>query len=51
MKSIIYFMELNIRGAWVVYGINGIQQFYGYTKKQARQKYIENCKGKVFIND
>lgn len=51
MKSIIYFMELNKRGAWVVYGINGIQQFYGYTKKQARQKYIENCKGKVFIND
>lgn len=24
----IYFMERNVHGAWVVYGINGIQQFY-----------------------
>lgn len=51
MKGIIQFIERNIRGMLVMYGINGIQQFYGYTKAQAMTKYLENCKGKVFINE
>lgn len=37
---IIYFSRQNIHGAWVVYGINGVKQYYGYTKKQAEEKYI-----------
>ena len=41
-NSLVY--EKNIRGAWVVYGIEGIKQYYGYTKAQAKQKYIEGCK-------
>lgn len=51
MKGIIYFMKRNIHGAWVVYGVIGIKQFYGYTKTQAKQLYLENCKGKVFFNE
>lgn len=43
-QNTIFFMEKNIRGAWVVYGIGGIKQYYGYTKAQARKKYIEDCK-------
>ena len=43
-QNTIFFMEKNIRGAWVVYGIDGIKQYYGYTKAQARKKYIEDCK-------
>lgn len=36
----IYFMERNFRGAWVVYGCDGVKQYYGYTKEQARKKYL-----------
>lgn len=42
-------MERNIRGAWVVWGADGIKQYYGYTKAQARQKYLDECN--VFINE
>lgn len=37
-------MEKNIRGAWVIYGNLGVRQYYGYTKKESEQKYIEECK-------
>lgn len=47
-RVIVFFMEKNIRGAWVVYGIDGVKQYYGYTKAQARQMYIDECK--VFVN-
>ena len=43
-RGIVWFIEKNIRGAWVVCGIDGIKQYYGYTKTQAKQKYIEDCK-------
>ena len=49
MNNIIWFIEKNIRGAWVVYGVDGIKQYYGYTKSQARQKYIKDCKT-IYIN-
>lgn len=42
-KRIIYFMEKNIHGAWVVWGVDGIKQYYYCTKKEARQKYIDDC--------
>lgn len=51
MKGLIYFMERNIHGAWVVYGAIGIKQYYYYTKTEARQQYLQACKGKVFYND
>lgn len=40
----IYFVERNIRGAWVVYGTDGIKQYYYCTKKEAIQKYKANDK-------
>ena len=48
--NVIYFVEKNVRGAWVVWGVIGIRQYYCYTKKQAIEKYIEECKSKVFFN-
>lgn len=40
-KSPIHFMEKNIYGAWVVYGLMDIKQYYYYTKAQARQMYVD----------
>lgn len=46
-KVKIYFLEKNIHGAWVIYGSEGIKQYY-YTKKDAIRKYKEDCK--TFVN-
>lgn len=35
----IYLTERNVHGAWVVYGIIGVRQYYFYTKKQAERLY------------
>lgn len=35
----IFFIEKNIRGAWVVYGDIGVKKYCGYTKTQAKEKY------------
>ena len=43
MGSVVFFVERNHRGAWVVYGATGVKQYYGYTKKQAVQLYKESC--------
>lgn len=40
-KSPIHFIEKNIHGAWVVYGLMGVKQYYYYTKAQARQMYVD----------
>ena len=40
---LIYFTELNLRGAWVVYGRIGIMQYYGYTREQAKKAYKAKC--------
>ena len=50
-KGLIFFTEKNIHGAWVVCGVIGYRQYYGYTKKQAIELYKEECKGKVFYNE
>ena len=44
MSGIIHFVEKNIRGAWVVFGVDGIKQYYGYTKAEAIRRYKEDCK-------
>ena len=49
-KSPIYFMEKNIRGAWVVWGLMGIRQYYYYTKAQAKQMYIDEYNQTHFVN-
>lgn len=50
MKSIIYFTEKNIHGAIVIYGANGIKQYYYYTLKEAKRLYINEYKKAVFVN-
>ncbi len=42
--NVVFFSELNIRGAWVVYGACGVKQYYGYTKKQAERLYKDEYK-------
>ena len=49
-NSPVYFMEKNIRGAWVVYGVIGIKQYYYYTKAQARKMYLDECSKTYFVN-
>lgn len=44
VKNTIFFIERNIHGAWVVYGTEGVKQYYEYTKVEASKKYIEECK-------
>lgn len=39
----IYSVSKNIHGAWVIYGIAGIRQYYDYTKKEAIKMYKEYC--------
>ena len=50
IKSLVYFMEKNIRGAWVVWGVIGMRQYYYYTKAQARQMYLSECSRTYFVN-
>ena len=51
MDKCIYFVEKNIRGAWVVYGALNVRQYYGYTKEEAIKRYKEECKKKIFFNE
>lgn len=44
----IFFAELNIHGAWVIYGDLGVRQYYYMTKREAMQRYNEECARKVF---
>ena len=42
--SCIALVEMNYHGAWVIYGDIGIQQFYGYSKREAMARYRRQCK-------
>lgn len=44
----IWLVEKNIRGAWVIYGVIGIKQYYYYTKKDAICKYKQEIKESLF---
>jgi len=46
----IYFVERNIRGAWIIYGLAGVRQYYYYTKRQAIDLYKKECE-KIFVNE
>lgn len=49
-KNPIFFMEKNIRGAWVVYGELGVKQYYYYTKEEAKKMYLDECNRTIFVN-
>ena len=46
----VYFSEKNIHGAWVVYGIIGIRQYYYYTKREAERLYREQVDKELCFN-
>lgn len=48
--AIIYFSEKNVHGAWVVYGIAGVKQYYGYSRKEAERKYREEARNTFIVN-
>ena len=48
MNDLVWLVERNIRGAWVVYGACGIKQYYYCTKTETKRKYKE-C-ADVFYN-
>jgi hypothetical protein len=48
--KLIDFVEKNIHGVWVVWGIIGIRQYYYYTKKEAMQRYKEEAQKQVVFN-
>lgn len=48
-RDIIFFMEKNVRGAWVIYGQLGVRQYYGFTKSEARKRYIADSN--IFVNE
>lgn len=41
-RGIIFFVETNVHGAVVIYGAYGVKQYYGYTKTEAKKKYLES---------
>ena len=47
-KAKVYFIDKNVHGAFVVYGSEGVKQYYGYTKSQALEAYRQA--GKTFVN-
>lgn len=48
-SATIFFVERNIRGAWVIYGSEGVKQYYGYTKARALELY--RASGRSFVNE
>ena len=51
MTNPILFVERNIHGAWVIYGLCAVRQYYGYTKTQAMRLYRQEYKEKYFENE
>jgi hypothetical protein len=39
MEAKVYMVERNHRGGWVIYGTEGVKQYYGCTKKEAMDRY------------
>jgi len=50
MSKLIYLIEKNVHGAWVIYGEIGVKQYYFYTKKNAVSRYIDQCKQTIITN-
>ena len=41
----------NIHGAWTIVGLIGVRQYYYYTKREACQKYRQECKETIITNE
>ncbi len=44
----IWLVEINIRGAVVIYGTLGVRQYYYYTKEEAIELYNEEARKTFF---
>jgi hypothetical protein len=50
MKRKIDLIYLTFQGAWAIHGAIGYRQYMGYTKAEAKRRYIAECNEKIFIN-
>jgi hypothetical protein len=50
MRNPIFLTERNIHGAWVIYGVLGVKQYYYYTKAEAMRKYREEANRTELVN-
>ncbi len=48
--AMIHFVERNYHGAWVVWGVIGIRQYYDYTKKRAIELYKEEVCNTMLVS-
>lgn len=37
------------QGAWAIHGVIGYRQYMGYSKTEARKKYLTECDEKVVV--
>ena len=44
------YVTRNIYGAWTICGLIGIRQYYFYTKREAMQKYRQECKEVLIVD-
>ena len=44
------FMEYNREGYLVIHGAIGMRKYLYYTRREARRRYLDECRKKVFIN-
>ena len=51
MNDLVWLVERNIYGAWVVYGTCGIKQYYYCTKTEAKRKYKEDADVFFYIKE
>ena len=49
-RSMIDFMERNREGYWVIWGAVGMRRYLYYAKREARKRYLDECRQKVFLN-
>ena len=40
----------SFQGAWVIWGVIGMRQYYYYTKAQAKRMYRDECNKTYFVN-
>lgn len=49
--KIIYHVKKNGRGAWVIYGVLGVKQYYYFNREQAIVSYREEAEKNVFVRE
>lgn len=48
MKKIIV-MYQTFQGAWAIHGVLGYRQYMGYSKTEARKKYLAECDERIRV--